>query len=94
MARPLRKTETQEHKEKKTFTLSREAVNFLEDEKQKRGVQSTSSVLEDLIQERRRKSNTKETDAAISAYYDSLSDEERAEDERWGEFAESQLPLD
>jgi len=39
-------------------------------------------------------SNIKSNDAAISAYYDSLSDEEREEDQRWGEFAESQFPPD
>ncbi len=94
MARPLRKAATQDRKAKKTFTLSREAVSFLEDETRKRGVASVSLVLEDLIQERRKRSSTKNIDAAISAYYDSLSDEELAEDKRWGEFAESQIPHD
>ena len=85
---------TQSRKEKKTFTLSRAAVNFLEDETRKRGVASVSLVLEDLIQERRKRSSTKSIDAAISSYYDSLSDKELEEDKRWGEFAESQLPHD
>lgn len=81
-------------KAKKTFTLSRESVAFLETEKQKRGRESTSVVLEELIQECREKGSTKKIDAAISSYYDSLTDEEREENNRWGEFAENQFPLD
>jgi len=81
-------------KAKKTFTLSRESVAFLETEKQKRGRESTSLVLEELIQEYREKGNTKKLDVAITSYYDSLTDEERGENNRWGEFAESQFPSD
>lgn len=81
-------------KAKKTFTLSRDAVAFLETEKQKRGRESTSSVLEELIKECREKGNTKKIDLAITNYYDSLTDEEREENSRWGEFAENQFPLD
>ena len=81
-------------KAKKTFTLSREAVAFLETEKQKRGRESTSLVLEELIKECREKGNTKKIDLAITNYYDSLTDEERDENSRWGEFAENQFPLD
>jgi predicted CopG family antitoxin len=81
-------------KAKKTFTLSREAVAFLETEKQKRGRESTSLVLEELIKECREKGNTKKIDLAITNYYDSLTSEERDENSRWGEFAENQFPLD
>ena len=81
-------------KAKKTFTLTRESVDFLESERQKRGRESTSVVLEELIRECREKPDTKKIDATISAYYDSLSDEERDENKRWGEFAENQFPVD
>lgn len=81
-------------KAKKTFTLSRESVAFLETEKQKRGRESTSLVLEELIQECREKDTAKKIGAEISSYYDSLTDEERNENSNWGEFAEKQLPLD
>lgn len=81
-------------KAKKTFTLSREAVHFLESEKEKRGSESTSLVLEDLIREYRQRAGTKNIDAVISAYYDSLPDEDLEEDKRWGEFAETQFPVD
>ena len=81
-------------KAKRTFVLSREAVDFLEAETKKRGRRSASLVVEEMIQDCRRKQHSGSVDAAISAYYDSLSDEEREENKRWGEFAESQLPLD
>jgi hypothetical protein len=81
-------------KAKKTFTLSRESVAFLETEKKKRGRESTSLVLEDLIQECREKGTAKKIGAEISSYYDSLTDEERNENSNWGAFAEKQLPLD
>lgn len=82
-------------KAKKTFTLSREAVNFLEAERLRYGRQKSASlILEEIIRERRMRARTKNSDVAISAYYDALSDEEREENKRWGEFAESQFPLD
>ena len=79
-------------KAKKTFTLTHESVKFLESERRKRGHRSASGVLEELIGECRKSHQTKDIDAAISGYYDSLSDEEREENRRWGEFAESQFP--
>jgi|GEM_PF-1427836 hypothetical protein len=85
---------TASHKATKRFTLSPESVNFLEAEKLKRGQESASSVLEEIIHECRRKEDTTNIDAAISAYYDSLSDQEREESKHWGEFAESQFPRD
>ncbi|MBZ5521482.1 MAG: hypothetical protein LAP21_04415 [Acidobacteriia bacterium] len=74
--------------------LSRDAVDFLESERSKRGGESASLVLEEIIHECRKRQDTKNVDAKISAYYDSLSNEEREEDKRWGEFAESQFPVD
>lgn len=81
-------------KEKKTFTLSRESVNFLEDEKRKRALETSSLVLEEILDECRKKQSTQKNDNAISAYYDSLSKEEKQDNRVWGEFAETQFPLD
>lgn len=81
-------------KAKRTFVLSQESIKFLEAEQKKRGSESASAVLEQIIDESRCKGDTSKIDATISAYYDSLSDEEREEDRRWGEFAETQFPLD
>jgi hypothetical protein len=85
---------TRTRRAKKTFTLSRESVDFLETERKKRGRESTSVVLEELIRECRQKPDAQKTDAAISAYYDSLTDEDREENKHWGEFAEGQFPAD
>jgi hypothetical protein len=51
-------------------------------------------ILEEMIQDCRKKRAPRNVDAEISAYYDSLSDEEREENRLWGKFAESQFPLD
>ena len=95
MARQSRKLpRTGLRREKKTFTLSRESLKFLAMEQKKRGIESASAVLEQIIHESRCKANTGNIDAAISAYYDSVSGEEKEEDRRWGEFAETQFLLD
>ena len=88
------RTPSLRRKARKTFLLSRDAVDFLESERSKRGGESASLVLEEIIHECRKRQDTKNVDAKISAYYDSLSNEEREEDKRWGEFAESQFPVD
>ena len=46
------------------------------------------------LKNNRDKADAISIDAAISAYYDSLTDEEIEEDRLWGEFAETQFPLD
>jgi hypothetical protein len=95
MPRPTkRQGATGLRKAKKTFVLSRESIKFLEAERKKRGTESASAVLEQIIHESRCKTDTSKIDAAISAYYDSVSEEERKEDWRCGKFAESQFPLD
>jgi hypothetical protein len=78
-------------KSRKTFVLSEDVLDFLEAEKRKRHSDSTSVVLEDLIRDYSRRYDAKAMSAAITKYYDSLSDEEQAEDRRWGQFAESQF---
>jgi hypothetical protein len=44
--------------------------------------------------EHHQKPDKQKIDLAISAYYYSLTDEERAEERLWAEFAETQFPLD
>jgi hypothetical protein len=74
--------------------LSREAIRFLETEKKTRGKDSTSSVVEEIIEECRRRQRPQDSEAAISAYYDSLSDAEREENQLWGQFSETQFPAE
>jgi predicted CopG family antitoxin len=81
-------------KTKKTFSLSREAVKYLESLRDKRRAESVSSVLEELIRQQREVREMERISASISNYYDSLSDEGAAEDQAWGKFAETQFPTD
>ena len=81
-------------KEKKTFSLSRESVSYLESLRKQKKRHSTSSVLEDLILQQRQASEMERISAAVTRYYDSLSDGEQTEDRAWGEFALSQFPRD
>jgi antirestriction protein len=74
-------------KAKKSFTLSVESVAFLEEMRQKSSTESTSAILEEILQAARREEKRIETDRAITEYYNSLSDEEAAEERQWGEFA-------
>ena len=81
-------------KEKKTFSLSRESVSYLESLRKQKKRHSTSAVLEELIRQQRQAAEMERISAAVTRYYDSLSDEEQAEDRAWGEFALSQFPRD
>jgi hypothetical protein len=74
-------------KEKKSFTLSRSSVVFLERLRKERKAASTSFVLDELIREAETERRRKATEDAISAYYDSLSDEEVKEQSAWGQFS-------
>jgi hypothetical protein len=78
-------------KEKKTYSLSRESIEFVERVKRERRRESASSALEELIQEKKMEAERSRMDASISSYYDSLTDEDREQNRAWGAFAESQL---
>jgi len=79
-------------KAKKTFSLSRESVNYLESLRKKRKKDSMSSVLEDVIRQQQQAKEMERISASVTRYYDSLTAEEIAEDRAWGEFAATQFP--
>lgn len=79
-------------KEKRTFSLSRESLQFLETVRKKRKGTSASAVLDDLLAEQRRTYENKRISASIASYYDSLTEEDVAEDVVWGRFAENEFP--
>lgn len=81
-------------KAKKTFSLSRESVRYLESLRRERRSRSVSSILEEIIREQQKARGMQEISSSITSYYDSLSDEQVAEDRAWGQFAESQFPAD
>jgi len=78
-------------KSRKTFSLSRESVTYLEALRKARKGKSISSVLDDLIRQRREAEDMKRISASVTRYYDSLSSEEVAEDRAWGDFAATQF---
>jgi hypothetical protein len=78
-------------KEKRSFTLSRSSVVFLEQLKRERKISSASRVLDELIREEEARRRLASIDAAIGDYYDHLSEPERREQEAWGRFALEQL---
>jgi Tfp pilus assembly protein PilO len=79
-------------KARKTFSLSRETVLYLESLRKERKKASMSSVLEDVIRQLQRTKEMERISASATRYYDSLNAEEVAEDRAWGEFAATQFP--
>jgi multidrug efflux pump subunit AcrA (membrane-fusion protein) len=80
-----------QRKERCSFTLSRESVEYLEREQQQRKAPSTSSVLDEILRENKLALEKRQFEAAMTSYYDTISDQERAENRAWGAFAESQI---
>ena len=81
-------------KQRKTFTLSRRAIGYLEAVRKEARSRSTSAVLEQIIRERQQQRECERANAAITHYYDSLTTEEREENRLWGEFSEQQVAAD
>ena len=80
-----------ERKQRRTFTLSRQAIGYLEVARKEARSPSTSAVLEQIIRERQQQHERRRVNAAITGYYDSLTAEEREENRLWGEFSEDQI---
>lgn len=78
-------------KQKKSFTLSRSSVAFLERLRKNRKVASTSRVLDEILQAEKARQQNAAMDASISEYYSNLSKADSAELEAWGEFAGEQF---
>jgi hypothetical protein len=81
-------------KAKKTFSLSRQAVMYLESLRKEKRSKSVSSVLEDIIRQQQQARETERISSSVTRYYDSLTPEEIAEDRAWGEFAATQFPTE
>jgi len=79
-------------KEKKTFSLSRQSLMFLEALRKERRSRSLSSVLDEMIRQQEQAKEMERISASVTRYYDSLTAEEIAEDRAWGDFAATQFP--
>jgi hypothetical protein len=80
-------------KQRRTFTLSPENLAYLDQETRRRGADSQSAVLDELLREKKLEQQRAALETQITAYYDSLTDAEVEEDRTWGEFAGSHLAL-
>jgi hypothetical protein len=78
-------------KAKKTFSLSKDAVRYLESVRKEKKRRTISSVLEDMIRQQQQAGQLERISSAVTRYYDSISEEQREEDGAWGRFAESQF---
>jgi hypothetical protein len=79
-------------KARKTFSLTRETVKYLESLRKERKKDSMSSVLEDIIRQQQQAKELERISASVTHYYDCLTPEDVAEDRAWGEFAATQFP--
>ncbi|HEY8671137.1 MAG TPA: hypothetical protein VIL63_09885 [Terriglobales bacterium] len=79
-------------KARKTFSLSRQAVTYLESLRKETKRESMSSVLEDIIRAQQEAKEVERISASFTGYYDSLTPKEQTEDRAWGRFAEAQFP--
>jgi len=76
-------------KGKRTFSLSSEALAYLN--VLAKNHRSASEALDKLIREKKEEAERERISANIRGYYDSISEEERAENRAWGEFVQSHL---
>ena len=79
-----------QRKSRKTLSLSRDAVVYLETYQARKKEASLSSAVEALIEERKQQEEAEKLAAQTRAYYDSLTPAEQDESEVWGKFAESE----
>jgi hypothetical protein len=81
----------QARKVKKSFSISVESEAFLRRMRRERKAASESETLDVLLRELMTAQKQRAIESAYKDYYDSLSDEDVAEQRAWGAFAESQL---
>src|SRR5256885_15891762 len=80
-------------KQRRTFTLSAQSLQYVKEQARKRNRVSQSAFLDELLLEKTRELERAALDAQVTAYYDRLTDTEMEEDRAWGEFAGSHLVL-
>lgn len=74
-------------KQARTFSLSEDVIEVLEVYRNKKKVESLTSAVESIVREWKKS----DLAAQVTAYYDSLGDEDVKQDENWGEFSEQQM---
>jgi metal-responsive CopG/Arc/MetJ family transcriptional regulator len=70
---------------KRSLTLSVEVVSFVDEMRKKRGANSESEAVDQLLREAMLEAKRQELEMACKEYYDTASDEELAEQREWAE---------
>ena len=78
-------------KQRRTFTLTKQALEYIEQLKKEHNIESASSALESLIEESRRQRELAEVSSSIAKYYSSLSDEQQRQESAWSRFSDSEF---
>jgi len=76
---------------KKSFSISVESDSFIRKNCKERNSNSESETLDALLNELMTIRRQQAIEAAYTDYYDSLGEDQVAEQRAWGSFAESQL---
>lgn len=89
-----RRTETRSHalvtsrrKRPRTFSLSDDVIQVLENYKRQRKADSLTAAFEQIVRDWKQARLGEQ----FTAYYDSLSAEDVKEETEWGKFSESQM---
>jgi hypothetical protein len=85
---------TTARKQRRTYSLDPQLVQYVEKVREERGIESASSALEQIIWESKRQRDRKHQDDLISNYYSSLEEADIEREKQWGRFAETQFPTE
>jgi hypothetical protein len=86
-----RSSVTRGRKIKKSFSISAESESFIRRARKERKSASESEALDMLLQELIAMHQQMAIEEAYADYYDSLTEDDKVEQNAWGMFAESQL---
>lgn len=84
-------------KTRRTFTLSPESVELLDELRKSRtgrSGRSTSAVLDDILQRLRNERKKQKIEQAVAQYYDNLPEADVDDEQAWGDFALAQLAIE
>jgi hypothetical protein len=79
------------NKEKRTFSLSRDVVEYLETRCAETQAPSLSAYVESIVRELQAKVEMQKFEAATKAYYDGLTAAETDEQAEWGDVGAASL---
>ena len=81
-------------KQRRSFTLSSQSVQFLQALHKRRRARSVSAVLDELLLKALKAEELRQLEAAVGAYYSAQSPDEEREGAAWGDFATTEFLRD